>query len=104
MTNGSFMTDNKQPYEPVLPQVPPVPGGLYGDAAYEAVLGDIQLTVAKLSAALVDADEATASRLTTRRRELNRLQTQLRPDDGDAVAQAHTLCRQVLDEMSGGGR
>ncbi|WP_042804679.1 hypothetical protein [Streptomyces sp. C] len=95
------MTDQQRP-EPVLTQITPVPGGLYADEHYEAVLGDIQLTVASISAVLARADETAAARLTAHRRRLNQLQLELRPSDIGALAQARELCLQAREELPGG--
>jgi hypothetical protein len=90
------------PDDPVLARVEPVPGGLYGDLSYEAALADLRTAVAEVSAALRDADGATAERLTGDQRELNRAQLQLRPDDTDAVRRAHELARTVRRRLEGG--
>ncbi|WP_079423025.1 MULTISPECIES: hypothetical protein [Streptomyces] len=97
------MTDQQHP-EPVLSQITPLADGLGADEAYELAMGDIQLTVASISAVLADADEATTARLRAQRSRLNRLQLELRPEDANAVAQARDLCRQVREELPGGGR
>ncbi|MET8298155.1 hypothetical protein ABZW02_29500 [Streptomyces sp. NPDC005180] len=96
------MTD-QQP-EPILSQITPIPGGGAAGEAYELALGDIQFTVASVSGALPYADEATAAHLTALRRRLNRLQLDLRPGDADAVAKARELCRQVREDLAGGGQ
>lgn len=87
--------------EPVLSHVEPLSGGLYADQPYEAALSDLRGAVAEVSAALRDADGATREHLLERQRELNRLQTRLRPDDADALADAHALCRRVRAELAG---
>ncbi|KIF01821.1 hypothetical protein PL81_33440 [Streptomyces sp. RSD-27] len=96
------MTD-QQP-EPILSQITPIPGGPAAGEVYELALNDIQFTVASISGALPHADEATAAHLTAVRRKLNRLQQEIRPSDTDAAAQARELCRQVREDLAGGGR
>ncbi|WP_055712653.1 hypothetical protein [Streptomyces torulosus] len=91
--------------EPVLSRVEPLGGGPYADQPYEAALGDLRRTVGEVSAALRDAAGATREHLLGRQRELNRLQLALRPDDTDALADAHALCHRVrtgLARLPGG--
>lgn len=85
--------------EPVLSRVEPLGGGPYADQPYEAALSDLRRAVAEVSAALPNAEGATAERLLGRQRELNRLQIQLHPDDAEALANAHELCRRVRGEL-----
>ncbi|MFF2025288.1 hypothetical protein ACFVW2_26220 [Streptomyces sp. NPDC058171] len=95
------MSDDSS-YDPILPHVKPVPGGLYGDLPYEAALADLRDAVALISAALPDADPATAEQLSRYRRELGRAQLQLRPDDSEEMARAHALAETVRRRLAGG--
>ncbi|MGV9341594.1 hypothetical protein [Streptomyces sp. NPDC003688] len=95
------MTD-ETPYDPVLAHIEPVPGGLYGDQPYEAALSDLRSTVAAISAAASDATGTEADRLREHRRELNRLQHDLRPDDADALKSARERCAAIRRELAGG--
>jgi len=83
--------NDSSPTDPVLAHVQPVPGGLYSDQPYDAALAELRTTVAEVSAALRDADGATAQELTRYQQDLNRAQLQLRPDDTDALQRARTL-------------
>ncbi|MEV6886243.1 hypothetical protein [Streptomyces sp. NPDC051135] len=83
------------PTDPILAHVDPVPGGLYGDQAYEAALADLRSAVAEVSAALREADGAHVEQLTRYQQDLGRAQLQLRPDDTDALERAHALSRTV---------
>jgi hypothetical protein len=98
-TEGHLMTEQPDS-EPVLSRVEPLGGGQYADEPYEAALGDLRRTVGEVSAALRDAAGATREHLLGRQRELNRLQLGLRPDDTDALADAHALCRGIRAELA----
>ncbi|MFD9028257.1 hypothetical protein [Streptomyces parvulus] len=87
--------------DPVLAHVELVPGGLYGDRAYEAALSDLRSTVAEVSAALRNADDPRAEQLTRHQRVLGRAQLQLRPDDTAALERAHALSRTVRRYLAG---
>ncbi|MET9142035.1 hypothetical protein [Streptomyces parvulus] len=76
--------NDHSPTDPVLADVEPVPGGLYGDQPYELALSDLRSAVAEFSAALRDADGPRAEGLRRRR-------CRPRPRAGRAVRDGHLM-------------
>ncbi|MFE9658734.1 hypothetical protein [Streptomyces sp. NPDC005955] len=94
------MSDDSS-YDPILPHVKPVPGGLYGSLPYEVALANLRDAVALISAALPDADPATEEDLLRQQWDLNRAQLQLHPGDTEAIERANAMARTVRRLLAG---
>ncbi|WP_331726315.1 hypothetical protein [Streptomyces sp. NBC_00470] len=92
---------DQTPHEPVLPAVQPVPGGLYGDQAYESALSSLRHAVAEISAALhTQTDPGRRSELLAKQASLIEMQHSLLPGDDLACAAARVRSQQVLAELA----